>query len=336
MFISCLHCRELVAIDRETGLAPEMCPRCGGILRESTVTGPPAAMAPSAAGRSFISFLRGHETAATTLTETTTTTGSETLGDATSADPASLERISEDSAKIETGAETTDQATADIDPQATDTSQGDAIVSDVAPVPAASAPTPITQSLPATPSFTRQSHDPARLRAPPVAMGVVDRPFADPGPAGIARRPRTACRRCDMASPDRLSLQRAGCSMPPWHQPRISDAQPRCESDRRPRRRPQRAGLSATMRLGAGWPCCCCPCPTPTAVCWGRAHPSAGIPGPRSDANGTGAGASHRSRCNCMSRTRRGRIYIRLSLTKADFQQGVHARRSRARLPSRR
>jgi len=34
MFMSCPHCRELVATDRETRLPPLLCPRCGGALRE--------------------------------------------------------------------------------------------------------------------------------------------------------------------------------------------------------------------------------------------------------------------------------------------------------------
>lgn len=33
MFISCLHCRDLVAIDPVTRLPPSMCPRCGGQLQ---------------------------------------------------------------------------------------------------------------------------------------------------------------------------------------------------------------------------------------------------------------------------------------------------------------
>ena len=36
MFMSCPHCRELVATDRETRLPPLLCPRCGGALREDT------------------------------------------------------------------------------------------------------------------------------------------------------------------------------------------------------------------------------------------------------------------------------------------------------------
>jgi hypothetical protein len=34
MFMSCPHCRDLVATDRETRLPPPHCPRCGGSLRE--------------------------------------------------------------------------------------------------------------------------------------------------------------------------------------------------------------------------------------------------------------------------------------------------------------
>jgi hypothetical protein len=95
MFISCPHCRELVAIDRETRLAPEMCPRCGGVLREGTATGTTAADVPAADGRSFVSFLQNDETATLSAPETTATTEAETIGDEMPADPASLEDPSE-------------------------------------------------------------------------------------------------------------------------------------------------------------------------------------------------------------------------------------------------
>lgn len=60
MFISCPHCRDLVATDRETGLPPLLCTRCGGVLRESQ-DGPAAAEAPAGTARSFVSFLRDGE-----------------------------------------------------------------------------------------------------------------------------------------------------------------------------------------------------------------------------------------------------------------------------------
>ena len=65
MFFSCPHCRELVAIDRETRLPPTMCPRCGGVLREEssdTGTASTSSKTPSASGSlSFVSFLRNGE-----------------------------------------------------------------------------------------------------------------------------------------------------------------------------------------------------------------------------------------------------------------------------------
>ena len=220
MFISCPHCRELVAIDRETRLAPEMCPRCGGVLRADTGTEASAADVPVTGERSFISFLQDGETATTTVAETTSATGAETIDDATTADPPSLEDASEESAEIETGIETIDETTPGIDPQEIDIAQSDAIAASVVPVPAASTPTPITQALPATPSFTRQS---ARAGTHPrtakwqwallivlsltLALQVL-----------LADRARLAA---DATwRPLITSLCSAlGCSVPPWHQP---------------------------------------------------------------------------------------------------------------------
>src|SRR5690606_18108395 len=110
----------------ETRLAPEMCPRCGGVLRTDTGTEASAADTPSAGGRSFISFLQDGETATTTAAETTSETGAEAIDDATSANPTSLEDTSEESAEIETGTETIDGTTPDIDPQELDIAQSDA------------------------------------------------------------------------------------------------------------------------------------------------------------------------------------------------------------------
>lgn len=218
MFISCSHCRELVAIDRETRLAPEMCPRCGGILRADTRTEASAVDVPAAGERSFISFLQDGEATAATTAERTTGTGAETTGDAMSADPASLEDANEESAVIETGAETIDEAMPGIDPQAIDTTRNDAVAAPAIPTPAAPAPT--TQALPATPSFTRQIARPGthpRTAGWQWAMLVV-LSLALALQVLLADRARLAADATWRPLITHL-CGALGCSVPPWHQP---------------------------------------------------------------------------------------------------------------------
>ena len=64
MFISCPHCRELVATDPQTRLPPAMCPRCGGDLQEPTETAPDIEDAAPTGKRSFASFLQPEPQAA--------------------------------------------------------------------------------------------------------------------------------------------------------------------------------------------------------------------------------------------------------------------------------
>lgn len=215
MFISCPHCRELVAIDRETRLAPEMCPRCGGVLRESTATG-----TPTADGRSFVSFLQNDGTAAPSTTETTATTEAETGDDGMPADPVSPEDASEESAVTITGATVIDEANPDVDPQATDAARNNATAASTASVPAASAPAPLTQALPATPSFTRRIARPgvhprtarwqwAMLIVLSLTLGLQ---------VLLADRARLAADATWRPLVTRL-CGALGCSIPPWHQP---------------------------------------------------------------------------------------------------------------------
>ena len=216
MFISCLHCRELVAIDRETRLAPEICPRCGGVLR-----GHPA---PDTGERSFVSFLQGSETATADATQTPAAIGTETTDQATTAGPALQEEADMGmagtgtgtgigiDAETETETETIDEAAPGLDPQSIPAVRDDVI--------AASAPAPPTQAFPATPSFTRQN---ARTGAHPRAAGwqwamlillslmlVVQVLLADRArlAADAAWRPLIA-----------PLCEALGCSIPPWHQP---------------------------------------------------------------------------------------------------------------------
>lgn len=175
---------------------------------------------PSAGGRSFISFLQDGETATTTAAETTSATGAETIDGATTADPASLEDTSKESAEIETGTETIDETTPDIDPQKIDIAQSDAVAASAAPMPAASAPTPITQALPATPSFTRQSAragtHPRTARWQWALLIVLSLTLALQ--VLLADRARLAA---DATWRPLIShlCGALGCSIPPWHQP---------------------------------------------------------------------------------------------------------------------
>jgi len=212
MFISCPHCRELVAIDRETRLAPEMCPRCGGVLREGTATGTTAAGVPTADGRSFVSFLQNDETA---------TTEAETIGDAMPAGPASPEDAGEEPAGTGTGAAVIDEANPDIDPQATDATESNATAASIAAVPVVSAPAPLTQALPATtPSFTRQIARPGvhpRTARWQWAMLIV-LSLALALQVLLADRDRLAADATWRPLVARL-CGALGCPIPPWHQP---------------------------------------------------------------------------------------------------------------------
>jgi hypothetical protein len=217
MFISCLHCRELVAIDRESGLAPEMCPRCGGVLREATAMEASAADAPVTGRRSFISFLQSGGTATAIAAETTIATGTE-IDDQAPADPASLEDPSGASSEIETDAATIDEATPGIDRKRNDTSQSDAVATPAVALPAASVS--VTQTLPAMPSFTRQ----------------LARPGTHPRTAGwqwamLIALSLMLCLQVLLADRTHLAADATwrplitrlcgalGCSVPPWHQP---------------------------------------------------------------------------------------------------------------------
>ena len=85
MFISCPHCRELVATDPQTRLPPAMCPRCGGGLEDPIEPVLITDDAASPGKRSFASFLQhepqsvaddlpGETVEATGIAEPTTTT----------------------------------------------------------------------------------------------------------------------------------------------------------------------------------------------------------------------------------------------------------------------
>ncbi|MEO8365663.1 MAG: DUF3426 domain-containing protein [Pseudoxanthomonas sp.] len=163
MFISCLHCRELVAIERETGLAPEMCPRCGGVLRTNNATDVSAGDVPTTGKRSFISFLQGGETAAAAATAPAAVSTIETVDEATAAVPGLLESIDEKAAEAEAEAESgngtgmIDEATPGLDPLELDATEGDAVTTSAIPAPNSPVRAPTTQAFPATPSFTRQT-----------------------------------------------------------------------------------------------------------------------------------------------------------------------------------
>jgi hypothetical protein len=160
MFISCPHCRELVAIDRETRLAPEMCPRCGGVLRGNAATGTAATDVSAADGRSFVSFLQNDETAELPATEAMDTIGVETIDEETIAVPTSLEDASEGSAVTEPDAAAVDKANPGTDPQAIGAAESNTVAASVISTPIVSAPAPSAQALPPTPSFTRQIAQP--------------------------------------------------------------------------------------------------------------------------------------------------------------------------------
>jgi len=234
MSICCLHCHELIAIDQATRLAPELCPRCGGALRDRLATETSSTDAANSGGRSFASFLQSNETAVASTTETTIASDMETRDEATTADPVLLEGHDEEIAaagteiEIDTGSgsgtemetETIDRTTPGIDPHTSDSIREDAIAAADAPTPVAPAPTPAAQAFPATPSFTRKN---ARSGSPPRAAGwqwalLVALSLLLVLQVLLADRARLAA---DAAWRPLISplCEALGCSIPPWHQP---------------------------------------------------------------------------------------------------------------------
>ncbi len=234
MFICCLHCHELIAIDQATRLAPEICPRCGGALRDRLATGTSAADATDTGERSFVSFLQGSETATASTTQIPTAAGTEALDEATTASLVLPEGADAETADADAGTGSGMEADTDseremeagiidepapgLDPQAIDSTREDAIAGADAPTPVASAPAP--QAFPATPSFTRKN---ARSGSHPRAAGwqwalLIALSLTLALQVLLADRARLAADAAwrPLISPLCAAL---GCSIPPWHQP---------------------------------------------------------------------------------------------------------------------
>ena len=221
MFIACPHCRELVALDRETRLAPDLCPRCGGALRESAATETPVTDAPAAGERSFISFLKADDATATDKEATTTVTGAETTDEAMAADLVSSAQAGEEAGGSEAGAEPIDELAPGIESRVIDTAGDEApATATVIDTPAVSTPAPIAPARPAMPSFTRQDTRPgthprtakwqwALLIALSLTLALQ---------VLIADRTRLAADASWRPLIARL-CNALGCSVPPWHQP---------------------------------------------------------------------------------------------------------------------
>ena len=111
MFISCPHCRELVAIDRETRLAPEMCPRCGGVLRKAQQRRPPPRTCPPRGSAVSSVSCKTAKRPRPLRPKRRAQTGAEPIDDETPADPASLEDASEESAESKPARQPIDEAT---------------------------------------------------------------------------------------------------------------------------------------------------------------------------------------------------------------------------------
>lgn len=221
MFISCPHCRELVALDRETRLAPAMCPRCGGAMDASATSEASAAEASASGERSFVSFLQGGETATPATTETTETATrdtTETLVEGTDPDPALPEGTSEESLTTGTNAEKVDQAAPDIESVEIDAAQNDTVAATVPVI--AVAPESITQALPAMPSFTRQvarhGLHPRTAKWQWAMLVVLSLVLALQ--VLLADRARLAADAAWRPLVARL-CGALGCSIPPWHEP---------------------------------------------------------------------------------------------------------------------
>ena len=196
----------------------------------------------------------------------------------------------------------------------------------------------------ASASGDAQFHPPGRAARHPsthrrLAVDVIDRAFADVVLAGIARRPRTPGGRCDMATPDQRACAvrwvvrcRRGTS--PVRSRCSAATSVRSPAARGPRcagHFPQRCALGAGLAGAAAvvvrcrWP----------RVGFARIH-AAGIPGRRRERRPNWRrDKAHRSHCSCMSRTPTWSHSPSTFVNRSRFaNKGVHARKSRARLPS--
>ena len=225
MFVSCPHCRDLVATDPDTRLPPPLCARCGGVLRDasdSEMAAAPADRTPSAREPSLASLLRNDAPAqaqTASPAHDAAVVGNHATANATIADNKVAEETDPQnrmqSAKVETT--NADAAVAN----AEDTTAADA--NETNPAVAAPLPAAARAAMNAThahsPSFTRKT---AQTPAHPAALwqwaALVLLSLLLVLQVLVADRARLAA---DAAWRPLIAglCGAVGCSMPTWHQP---------------------------------------------------------------------------------------------------------------------
>ncbi len=254
MFISCPHCRYLVATDPRTQQAPAHCPRCGGLMT-------PESAAPSSApetAHSFASLLRRGESQA----EVAPDAGD---GEETAADPIVVESVDETAAALHPEADAGADSVAEPHTREAEAPSIDNLMAapDAEAVAAPPAPTipdaaPVAASAPArnarVPGFlhaagSRSHGGPDRARWPwlvlplLIALLIVQILLADRDrfAADAQWRPVVSAL-CGVL----------GCSLPAWHEPQAfamldRDVRPLSGS-------PGLLEARATFRNDARWP----------------------------------------------------------------------------------
>ena len=225
MFISCPHCRQLVATHRQTGRPPAACPRCGGFLREADSAGA-ADEATRRSAPSFASYLRpDDEAAAAPATDIVATAVHEDAdaGTDTDMDADSSADVGADAAEIV--ADDAAHADADVAEPANEASMlaPAAVEADMQDEPVAEASLPIVPP-PARidaelPSFTRQAAAARPSQAPKWQWALLVFLLLLLGlQVLLADRERLAA---DAAWRPMITLlcNATGCSVPAWRQP---------------------------------------------------------------------------------------------------------------------
>ncbi|HEY5971466.1 MAG TPA: DUF3426 domain-containing protein [Pseudoxanthomonas sp.] len=248
MFITCPHCRDLVALDPETRLPPPMCLRCGGGLPDmATARILPGGQTPEMAGPSIASLLRGGDRGA--VAENAEQIPS---ADATAQPIAGEAAVQAD--VVQTDTETDVAAISDVvemnaQPPVAMQEEMAAIDDPQAP----EQPAPLLLLAPPVPSFTRQA---ARASTPPrtakwqwAALIVLSLSLVMQVLLADRARLATDARWRPLIT---RMCNTLGCSVPAWHQP---DAFAMLSRDVRPiADTPGGLHVQATFRNDARWP----------------------------------------------------------------------------------
>ena len=249
MFISCPHCRELVATDPQTRLPPAMCPRCGGDLLEPTETPPDIEGAAPSGKRSFASFLQAEPQAVSDEPRADTEAVSAMAGPAGNADIAAANVEASEEAARPVEQEVVEDEIEAITAEAADAADE----ADFIETPSTTEPgTDESAPPPALPRFTQTATaNPQRAAGKWQVLLLVALGLLLGLQILIADRERLAAD--ERWRPIITSLcSTLGCSVPAWHQP---GAFTMLNRDVRPiANLPGALEAQATFRNDAAWP----------------------------------------------------------------------------------